>query len=120
MKNINQLIKKLFTVSDKIVNGWPDMEKKMKEQDDLLDELEKESKGQKTLLGGIVRFPMADSYAIYVVTKVNKKTATLKWLDYCDGWVDSRCGKECSISLNYVENHINGKRKLDEIFGSLI
>lgn len=117
MKNITDLIKGLFKVSKEVPKGWKAMLDKTRRMDDLMKELEQESKEQDTLLGGIVRFPMADSYAVYVVTKVNKNTVKLEWLDYCDGWVDDRCGKECNANIVYVYNHINGRRKLAEMFG---
>jgi hypothetical protein len=46
----------------------------MKSQEKLIDELNVLAKANKTILGRTMRFPMADSYALYVVTKVNKKT----------------------------------------------
>lgn len=79
---------------------------KMKRQEELIDELHKLARANKTLLGRTVRFPMADSYALYLVTKVNKTTVRLQWLDYCDGWMDDRCGNACNIGREYVEKQI--------------
>jgi hypothetical protein len=50
---------------------------------------------------------MADSYALYLVTSAGKKTVQLQWLNYCDAWVDDRCGYACRISREYVQNQVN-------------
>jgi hypothetical protein len=81
--------------------------KRMKEQDRLISELIPLCRAQKTLLGRTVRFPMADSYALYLVTKVNKTTVFLTWLDYCDAWQDDRMGGGGLISREYVQNQVN-------------
>jgi hypothetical protein len=76
----------------------------MKQQDALQIELIALARANRTLYGRMVRFPHADSYALYVVTKVNKKTVQLTWVDYCDGWVDDRLGTLGSISIQYVKD----------------
>lgn len=75
----------------------------MKRQNKLMDEIKTIARAHQTLLGRTVRFPMADSYAVYVVTKVNKTSVHLTWLKYCDAWVDDRLGYQGSISKDYVQ-----------------
>lgn len=76
---------------------------KYKRQNDLIAELIPIARQHKTLLGRTVRFPMADSYALYLVTKVNPKTVELTWLNWCDAWVDDRLGYKGSIDKAYVQ-----------------
>jgi len=76
---------------------------KYKRQNELIAELIPMARHHKTLLGRTVRFPMADSYALYLVTKVNPKTVELTWLNWCDAWVDDRLGYKGSIDKAYVQ-----------------
>ena len=76
---------------------------KYKRQNDLIAELIPMARQHKTLLGRTVRFPMADSYALYLVTKVNPKTVELTWLNWCDAWVDDRLGYKGTIDRAYVQ-----------------
>lgn len=107
METIKAKIKELLEVSSPNLIGDKDFSKKfdakMKRQEELIAELIPLCRAQKTLLGRTVRFPMADSYALYLVTKENPKTVELTWLDYCDAWVDDRLGYKGSISRDYVQ-----------------
>ncbi len=76
---------------------------KYKRQNELIAELIPMARHHKTLLGRTVRFPMADSYALYLVTKVNPKTVELTWLNYSDAWVDDRLGYKGTIDKAYVQ-----------------
>lgn len=80
-----------------------DFDNIMKAQDTLLKELKTLARANKTLLGRTVKFQMADSYAVYVVTKINASTVQLTWVRYCDAWVDDRTGKQGNISKSYVQ-----------------
>jgi hypothetical protein len=81
------------------------LENIMKRQEKLIQELRVLACAQKTLLGHVVRFPQADSYSLYVVTKVNKATVQLTWIRYCDAWIDDRLEYQGSISRDYVEKY---------------
>jgi len=116
--NLQDTIQNLFAVtarSEKAL-GLPSFLEKMKLQDKLMSEMETLAKQEKTLLGRIIRFPMADSYAVYVITKVNKRTVRILWLDYCDGWIDPRCGKEANLNLEFATSTVNGRDALDKLF----
>ena len=89
---------------------------KMRKQEELFDELKALAKENDTLLGRVVKFPYADSYAMYVVTKVNKSTVRVTWVDWCDGWMDDRLGAEGTLDLEYVQQKITGEDKLAELF----
>lgn len=88
----------------------------MKRQDSIMDELKLLAKKHNTLLGRIIKFPMADSYALYVVTKVNKTSVRLTWVNYCDGWQDDRIGYESNIDINYVRDKVSGEDIIEEFF----
>ncbi len=112
MEEIKKKIRQLLELSntEPTTNGvtnWDKLEAKMKQQDTLIEELKVLARAQKTLLGRTHRFPMADSYALYLVTKVNAKTVQLTWLDYCDGWQDDRVGKLGNVSKSYVQSRVN-------------
>jgi hypothetical protein len=79
----------------------------MKRQDELMDELKPLARAKNTLMGRIVKFQMADSHAVYVVTKVNARTVQLTWVRYCDAWQDDRVGYQSNISRDYVQKQIN-------------
>jgi hypothetical protein len=118
MNVIKNKIQELLTVSASDVKGdnFTSFKEKMDRQDTIMNELKTLAKNADTILGRIITFPMADSSAVYVVTKVNKTTARLDWVDYCDGWVDSRCGKSCNVNLQYVRDTIRNKDILDKLF----
>jgi hypothetical protein len=80
----------------------------MKRQNKLINELEELAIKYKTILGRTVRFQMADSYAVYLITKVNKKSARLTWINYCDGWQNERIGSEGNVDIDFVsKKYIN-------------
>lgn len=125
METINAKINELLQVSaenfDHLLGvkggNWSErFDAKMKKQEELMNELDVLAKAQKTILGRTVRFPMADSYALYLVTSVGKTQVQIKWLNYCDAWVDDRAGYACKLDRKYAEQHIYGRDRLDELF----
>ena len=106
---IEEFLKYSNTPADFEKNGWDDISVKMNEQKRLIEELKVLARAQKTYLGRIIEFPCADSSAMYIITKVNKRTVQLTWVDYCDAWVDDRCGKLCNIDYRYASNYIKDK-----------
>lgn len=106
---LNQLlamntINPTYTFGSKSKNS---LENIMKRQKALIAEIEQISRANNTLLGRTVKFPKADSYALYVVTKVNKATVELSWIRFCDAWQDDRLGYFGNIDINYVQNKID-------------
>jgi len=93
-----------------------DFDNIMKTQERLMDELKVLAKARCTLLGRTMQFPMADSFALYVVTKVNKTTVQLTWLKWCDAWQDDRLGYRGSLPVDYASKQIYGRDKIDALF----
>jgi hypothetical protein len=102
MKELRSKIQELFTISRKPSNGWNEMKTKLKLQDALIKELETLARAQKTLVGRILKFPMADSYALYIITKELRANVHVQWLDYCDAWRDGRLGDSGNVDINYA------------------
>ena len=94
-----------------------EFDKRWKKQEELIEELEKHAFEAKSMTGRTVRFPMADSYAVYLVTRVNKTTCQLQWLDVGDGWQDDRLGEKGSLPIAYVHDYICGRDRMRELFG---
>jgi len=113
-------INELLAVSKPDIIGNKDFvmkfDAKMKKQDELMDELKVMAKANKTLLGRTMQFPMADSYALYVISKVNKTTVEVSWLNWCDGWQDDRLGEKGSLPLSYAEQSVYGHDRIEEYF----
>ena len=127
MEAIKTKIKELLKVSaedlmtDEIIKSGTFgklFDAKMERQEELMNELKTLAKAKKTLLGRTVQFPMADSYALYLITSVNKTTVTIEWLNWCDGWVDDRAGYKSNLSLKYAEQTVYGRDRLDEMFSN--
>lgn len=106
-------VEPVYTFGSKAENSFDNI---MKRQEELMDELKVLAKAKKTLIGRTIQFPMADSYALYLITGANAKTVQLKWLKWCDAWVDDRCGYACRLSRKYAEQTVFGRDRLDEMF----
>jgi len=120
MKAIQNKIKELLEVSaveTDYTNGFDGLGEKMKKQELLMNELEELAKAENTLLGRTIKFPHADSHALYLITKVNTRTVQLDWVNWCDAWVDDRCGYRCTIDLKYATNDVKGQDAMAELFG---
>ena len=79
-------------------------------------EIKKLARAQNTILGRTIEFPKADGYALYIVTKVNKRTVELTWIRYSDAWIDNRLGYQGSLDKTYVERYVNSHDQLAEEF----
>jgi hypothetical protein len=115
MKEIRLKIQELMSLSRKPTNGWHEIEAKIQAQDALIEELKTLARLNKTLIGRTLKFPMADSYALYIITAMLTTNVHLEWIDYCDGWQDGRLGKAGNVDLNYAsamtdfENYMDSK-----------
>lgn len=120
MEKIKQKIVELIRLSNKKFDdfgkGWDAIKAKSDAQNALMDELRELAVANDTMLGRIIKFPVADGYAMYVITKVNKKTVRIVWIDYMDGWVDQRCGYEAAMDINYAKQVTDGESALRKIF----
>lgn len=116
MTEINEKIQELLLVSKLPIKGWSGLEKKMKQQDKLMDELKELARTNSTPLGRIIKFQMADSYAYYIISHLAKQKVVVNWIDYCDGWIDDRLGKVGTLDYSYVQNEIKREDYLDDLF----
>ena len=89
---------------------------RQKRQETLIDELRELAKENNTLLGRQVKFPHADSYAVYVVTRVYKNQVQVTWVDWCDGWCDDRLGYQGNLPIDYVQQAVTGEDKMRVLF----
>ena len=94
------------------------MDNIMKRQEEIQGELDDLAKGNNTILGRGIKFPMADSYAFYVVTKVNKKTVEVTSVRYCDAWQDERLGYCGNLKRGFAEKKIKGMDAIAEMFSA--
>ena len=98
------------------VKGWDNFRKYMNEQSKLMLELTDHAYKAKSMTGRILKFPHADSYAYYMVFKVNKTTCRVKWLNHGDGWVDDRLGDMGSLPIGFVHDQICREDSLNTMF----
>jgi hypothetical protein len=120
MEEIKAKIKQLLLLSStepkEGKDYWDNLSAKMQQQEKMWNELKVLAQANNTLLGRIMKFQHADSHAYYVITKVNKSTVRLDWLNYCDAWVDDRCGYACTMDINYANQQIKRVDALAELF----
>lgn len=116
MKVIKLKIKELIKVSAEKTIGREEFNAQMKRQEELINELKVLAKAKSTLLGRIIQFPCADSYALYLVVQVNVRSVVVYWLNWCDGWQDDRLGVGGSLSLKYAQESIWGRDRMEDFF----
>jgi len=92
----------------------------MKTQDRLQGEIDELAKANNTILGRQIKFPMADSHAYYVITKVNKRTVEITWVKYCDAWQDQEAGYCSNLDIDYANKQVNGQDMLAKMFSKKI
>ena len=93
------------------------IDKIMKRQEAIQGEIDNLALELDTLMGRQIKFPMADSYAYYIITKVNKKTVEITWVKYCDAWQDQRAGYSSNLDREYAEKQVKGQDALAKMFG---
>ena len=92
------------------------LDKIMKRQEAIQNEIDALAKDNDTILGRQIKFQMADSYAYYIITKVNKKTVEITWVKYCDAWQDDRAGYQSLLNFDYANQQVRGQDALAEMF----
>jgi hypothetical protein len=119
-EKLNQKMKELLEVSDQEVprkDFFKSLQAKMKKQDELMEEIKILARELGTVQGRILQFPRGDGYALYMVSKVNKRTARVVWIDYGDAWTDQRVEDNPNLSLDYVIRVTKGRDEVDRLFG---
>ena len=101
-------------------SAFDSCERKQTRQDEMISEIRTLAMEQNTMLGRTIKFQMADSYALYVVTYVKKNIAVVQWLDYMDGWQDDRLGIKGTLPLSYVKERIQWEDSLSKKGKSVI
>ena len=68
-------------------------------------------------VGSSFRIGVADGYAHYVVTKVNKKTCKVEWRGFCmDRWTDHHFGWGGTFPLASVARYVESERATKKLF----
>jgi hypothetical protein len=68
--------------------------------------------------GKLVKFQVADGYAYYIITKVNKTTVKLEWRGFSmDGYVEPVLGHEGTMDRKRLEKLIGFEDSLVQMFG---
>ncbi len=63
-----------------------------------------------------MKIKIGDGHALYFITSVGKTGVQVKWLDYCDQWVDDMCGYGCRMSLKQAIEFIRRQDAISKIF----
>ena len=84
MKEIKKKIQELLALNAD--NDYKNFEDRYNKQEKFFGELTALARKNKTLVGRILKFGVADGYAAYVILKENKKTVKVHWIDYVDGY----------------------------------
>ena len=84
MKEIKKKIAELVALNG--MDDYSKFDERYKKQEKLFEELTALARKNKTLLGRILKYGVADGQAAYVISKVNQKTVRLQWIDYVDGY----------------------------------
>ena len=93
----------------------------MERQEAIQEEIDDLARSMDTLMGRQIKFPMADSYAYYIITRVDRQAGLVEitWIRYCDAWVDSRAGQCSNLNLEYAQTEVKGQDSLRELFSKV-
>lgn len=111
-QNILLISTDLIRFSNKKLKGddrfdWEKLSEKMVKQDAMIEQLKTLCKAANTILGRPFGIQKADGYAMYIITKINKTTVNLTWIDYSDGWIDDRVGYMGTYPLDLILEKIH-------------
>ena len=111
MKRIEGLIILLLAINtvevQKVKDFFKNLLEKMRQQGVVMDKLRTLAQQEGTLLGRIIKFGSHDGYAVYVITKVFRKTVQIDWVNYSDGWSDARAGHQALLDIEYAKAFID-------------
>jgi hypothetical protein len=98
---------------------WKTASKTMDENQKLLDEIDKKAKEDGGLLWRYIQEPVADGYAVYQITRVNKNSVRIV---HCTGLGDdyfvNYWGEEATIDLDYANMLVSHRDYLGTLFAS--
>ena len=94
------------------------IDKIMKRQEAIQGEIDNLARELGTLMGRQIKFPVADSYAYYIITKVTTTQVQITWVRYCDAWQDDRTGYQGMLNRDYAAQKVKGEDMLMELFGN--
>jgi len=78
-----------------------------------------EALGDEFKPGKLFNTPVADGYAYYVVTKVNKKTCDIEWRGFClDRWQDPVLGMGGRFPRENIEQQVRRMDGLKKLFAA--
>ena len=82
-----------------------------------LEETDAASRASKQLVGRFIQEPFADSYAVYKITKENKKTVRVEVVTGIgDDWALPYWGAEATVDKAYIMQKINQREMLAKLF----
>lgn len=116
VNEINEIHDNMFSEPGK----FSSLMDRMKLQDAKLQEIRELGKTlpEGLFAGKIVRWQVADGYAVYVVTKTNSRTAYLHPVCIGDAWQFQGVGKNGATPLAVVEAAIKREEGLSRLFGA--
>ena len=73
----------------------------------------------KAVVGKLVQFPVADGYASYIITKVNKRSVNLEWRGFAlDRYMEPVLGWEGKMDKERLEKMLAIEARLSNMFKS--
>lgn len=121
MNEIKQQINELFRLGGMLVDyKHPEWIKRHNQAINamtvLMDKIKEVATANNTILGRSIFLPHADGNAMYVVTKINKRSVRLEHCPWIDNWYDNVLGEGGTVSLEWAENEIRGRDEIAKLF----
>ena len=104
---------------EKIDYGKEDWQEKQRKNYDILEEQDKKSKKNKTLIGRYVKEGVADGYALYlIISETKNNTVAIEHITpICGDYYHQYFGVGRKIDKKYAADNISQRDELDKIFG---
>lgn len=100
------------------MTDWESLHKQYEANWQALDARDKAAKAAGTLVGRYIKHAFADSFAVYEITKVTKRTAHIKVVTGIgDDWVLPAWGESSRISLKIAQELVDHRDRMDALFG---
>jgi hypothetical protein len=93
------------------------IEEELKKQEEALQKLQRVSDtlAAGELVGAIIRFQVADGYALYLVTKVTSKGVEVQHIPWCDGYQIPAAHMR-GLTKSDILQQINAEKALSNLF----